>query len=69
MMRWPVGHGNTGRHHHSLCLVISEYELELMLVPLRGCVSGAQIATVREAISTGDDEYDFGAIDGYDEME
>jgi hypothetical protein len=35
----------------------------------RGCVSGAQIQNVRDAISTGDDEYRWDAIDGYDELE
>lgn len=35
----------------------------------RGCVSGAQIQNVRDAISNGDDEYRWDAIDGYDELE
>ncbi|KUI57649.1 hypothetical protein VP1G_04967 [Cytospora mali] len=33
-----------------------------------GCVSGAQIENLREAIRKGDDEYDFDMIDGYDEL-
>lgn len=34
----------------------------------RGCVSGQQIENLRDAIAKGDGEYDFDAIDGYDEM-
>ncbi|KUI73385.1 hypothetical protein VM1G_08936 [Cytospora mali] len=33
-----------------------------------GCISGAQIENLREAIGKGDDEYDFDMIDGYDEL-
>jgi hypothetical protein len=35
----------------------------------RGCVSGAQIGTLRELCDNGDGEYDYNVIDGYDEME
>jgi serine/threonine-protein kinase ATR len=36
---------------------------------IRGCVSGAQIGTLRELCDMGDGEYDYNIIDGYDEME
>ena len=38
-------------------------------ISYRGCVSGAQIANIRRDIGTdGKDEYDWEAIDGYDEL-
>ncbi|KAL2210263.1 zf-PARP-domain-containing protein [Sarocladium strictum] len=36
---------------------------------VEGCVSGAQIGTLRELCDMGDGEYDYNIIDGYDEME
>lgn len=40
----------------------------LLVGTCRGCVSGAMIANVREAIAKPDGTYDFDAIDGYDEL-
>lgn len=36
---------------------------------IRGCVSGAQIDTLREICDQGDGEFEFEGIDGFDEME
>lgn len=52
-------------HRLASCLPFIDAKLRVIR---RGCVSGAQIENLREAIRTGDDEYDFDMIDGYDEM-
>ena len=40
-------------------------------IPLfpRGCVSGAQVQNMRDAIGDGAGSYDWDRIDGYDELE
>jgi len=62
-----AGHGSTGMLPH-----LQWFDFERFLIHFisyRGCVSGAQIANIRRDIGTdGKDEYDWEAIDGYDEL-
>lgn len=43
------------------------YRQLLTRIP-RGCVSGQQLETLRDLIGKDDGDYDFDALDGYDEM-
>ena len=63
-MAMEAGVGSTGKQTLDLLMPTDRF----LTLDGRGCVSGAQLLSMRELCEDGGDECDFDMIDGYDEL-